>query len=164
MARFTGRSAIVTGAARGIGEVYAQALAAEGASVVVADLNADGGRAVAEKIVADGGPAEYHPVDVADPQRPLAVEDVGVQVRYGHHRLRQTRVHNAFCATRHAVRLPCSVADPRQLGRRSHTARASRALLRSAQTARPDEPARSTASPARFANLVNARFATGSTM
>src|SRR5690606_6942646 len=65
MARFTGRTAIVTGAARGIGEVYAQALAAEGASVVVADLNAEGGTAVAEKIVADGGTASFHPVDVS---------------------------------------------------------------------------------------------------
>ncbi|MET7773334.1 SDR family NAD(P)-dependent oxidoreductase, partial [Nocardia sp. NPDC005366] len=36
MSRFTGRSVIVTGAAQGIGAAYAQALAAEGAHVVVA--------------------------------------------------------------------------------------------------------------------------------
>ena len=42
---------VVTGAAQGIGEAYARALAAEGASVVVADLNAEAG----EKVAADIG-------------------------------------------------------------------------------------------------------------
>lgn len=82
MARFTGRSAIVTGAARGIGEVYARALADEGASVVVADLNAEGGRAVAEKIVADGGTASFHPVDVSDPDSAEELADFTI-ARYG---------------------------------------------------------------------------------
>ncbi|MBS9373804.1 SDR family oxidoreductase [Rhodococcus sp. B50] len=66
MARFTGRTAIVTGAAQGIGEAYARALAAEGAQVVVADLNAELGEQVAEQIVADGGTATFTSVDVAD--------------------------------------------------------------------------------------------------
>ncbi|MEU1955549.1 SDR family oxidoreductase [Nocardia rhamnosiphila] len=82
MARFTGRTAIVTGAARGIGEVYAQALAAEGASVVVADLNEEGGTAVAEKIVADGGTASFHTVDVSDPESAKALADFTVE-KYG---------------------------------------------------------------------------------
>lgn len=82
MARFTGRTAIVTGAARGIGEVYAQALAAEGASVVVADLNEEGGTAVAEKIVADGGTASFHTVDVSDPESAEALADFTVE-KYG---------------------------------------------------------------------------------
>ncbi|MGW0180648.1 SDR family oxidoreductase [Nocardia sp. NPDC003345] len=82
MARFTGRTAIVTGAARGIGEVYAQALAAEGATVVVADLNEEGGTAVAEKIVADGGTAAFHTVDVSDPDSAKALADFTVE-KYG---------------------------------------------------------------------------------
>ncbi|MEV3960527.1 SDR family oxidoreductase [Nocardia sp. NPDC050193] len=82
MARFTGRTAIVTGAARGIGEVYAQALAAEGASVVVADLNEEGGTAVAEKIAADGGTASFHAVDVSDPDSAKALADFTVE-KYG---------------------------------------------------------------------------------
>src|SRR3954462_13639606 len=49
--RFEGKVAVVTGAAQGIGEAYARALAAEGASVVVADLNAEAG----EKVAADIG-------------------------------------------------------------------------------------------------------------
>jgi len=49
--RFEGKVAVVTGAAQGIGQAYATALAAEGASVVVADLNVEAG----EKVAADIG-------------------------------------------------------------------------------------------------------------
>src|SRR5215469_14631987 len=47
MARLDGRVAIVTGGAKGIGRHYAQALAAEGARVMVADI-ADGSELAAE--------------------------------------------------------------------------------------------------------------------
>lgn len=79
MARFTGRSAIVTGAAQGIGAAYAQALAAEGARVVVADLNAEKGEAVAKQITADGGTAVFHTVDVADPESATALAEFTVE-------------------------------------------------------------------------------------
>jgi NAD(P)-dependent dehydrogenase (short-subunit alcohol dehydrogenase family) len=46
----TGASAVVTGAASGIGAASARALAAAGAEVVVADLNEEKGRAVADEI------------------------------------------------------------------------------------------------------------------
>jgi NAD(P)-dependent dehydrogenase (short-subunit alcohol dehydrogenase family) len=58
--------AVVTGAARGIGEAYAAALAAEGAAVVVADVDVDGGEAVAAKIAGDGGTALFSRTDVSD--------------------------------------------------------------------------------------------------
>ncbi|MFD6162053.1 SDR family oxidoreductase [Nocardia sp. NPDC060256] len=73
MARFAGRSVIVTGAAQGIGAAYAAALAAEGAKVVVADKNAEGGQATVEKITADGGTALFGQVDVADPESAAAL-------------------------------------------------------------------------------------------
>jgi 3-oxoacyl-[acyl-carrier protein] reductase len=74
MARFTDKTAIVTGAAQGIGAVYAAALAKEGANVVVADLNVDAGKETAAQISADGGTAVFQEVDVAavDSARALA--------------------------------------------------------------------------------------------
>ncbi|MFB7878772.1 SDR family oxidoreductase [Nocardia sp. NPDC056064] len=78
MARFTGRTAIVTGAAQGIGAVYAEALAAEGANVVVADLNTERGQDVAKQIVADGGSAVFRRVDVADPDSAVALAEFTV--------------------------------------------------------------------------------------
>ena len=45
-----GRIAVVTGAAAGIGRAVASALAAEGAAVVVGDVDNDEGRRVAEEV------------------------------------------------------------------------------------------------------------------
>ncbi|MBI3091973.1 MAG: glucose 1-dehydrogenase [Candidatus Tectomicrobia bacterium] len=59
-----GKVAIVTGAAGGIGQAYAKALAAAGASVVVADIK-DGGATVAA-ITAAGGLALALACDVSD--------------------------------------------------------------------------------------------------
>ncbi|HYG92993.1 MAG TPA: SDR family oxidoreductase [Nocardioides sp.] len=63
--RFDNKTVVVTGAAQGIGEAYARALAQEGAAVVVADLNADAGERVAKEIEADGGRAFFVPCDVS---------------------------------------------------------------------------------------------------
>ncbi|WP_235738605.1 SDR family oxidoreductase [Nocardioides alcanivorans] len=76
--RFEGKVAIVTGAAQGIGEVYAKALAAEGAAVVVADLNEESGRQVVKAIEADGGRAIFARTDVSDPESAAAMAESAV--------------------------------------------------------------------------------------
>jgi len=62
--RLEGRAAVVTGAAQGIGAAYARALAAEGASVTIADV-ADG-TSVEREIQESGGRAKAITVDVSD--------------------------------------------------------------------------------------------------
>ena len=68
---FTGKIALVTGAASGIGAAIAEKLASGGAKVVVADRDRKGADAVVAKIAAAGGTAVAYVLDVADP---VAVE------------------------------------------------------------------------------------------
>ena len=71
--RFKDKVAIVTGAGQGIGEAYAKALAAEGARVVVAEINEDQGKRVAAEIGRAGGVATFVRVDVASPESTQAM-------------------------------------------------------------------------------------------
>jgi len=64
--RLAGRVAVVTGAGHGIGRAYAQRMAAEGAKVVVAELDGPAGERVASEIEAAGGDALAIAVDVTD--------------------------------------------------------------------------------------------------
>jgi NAD(P)-dependent dehydrogenase (short-subunit alcohol dehydrogenase family) len=70
MTSFSGRTAIVTGAAQGIGAAIASYLAEAGATVVVADINAEGGAAVARKL---GEPSFSVTTDVGDPDSVAAL-------------------------------------------------------------------------------------------
>ena len=76
--RFENKVAIVTGAAQGIGEAYAKALGAQGASVVVADLNTESGERVAKEIEAAGGTAMFVRCDVADGESATAMAEATV--------------------------------------------------------------------------------------
>ena len=61
--RLEGKSALITGAARGIGRAFAEAYVREGATVAIADINID----AAKKTAADIGPGAYAvPLDVTD--------------------------------------------------------------------------------------------------
>jgi 3-oxoacyl-[acyl-carrier protein] reductase len=72
---FTGKVAIITGAAQGIGAAYARALADAGAAVVIADVSCDAGEAVAAGIRASGGRAEFARTDVGDPDSARAMAE-----------------------------------------------------------------------------------------
>lgn len=65
-----GKAVIVTGAGRGLGEAYARHAAAEGARVVVNDV--EGAAEVAASIAAAGGRAVAHTGSVADPSAAAA--------------------------------------------------------------------------------------------
>jgi 3-oxoacyl-[acyl-carrier protein] reductase len=60
-----GDSALVTGAASGIGQAIAEALAREGATVVLTDIEAERGRAVAASLAAAGHQAHFLVADLA---------------------------------------------------------------------------------------------------
>ncbi|MGI6791439.1 SDR family NAD(P)-dependent oxidoreductase [Aminivibrio sp.] len=62
-----GKVAVVTGAARGLGEGYAHGLAAAGAKVVCADINTEGAEKTAAAITAEGGRAQGIFLDVTNP-------------------------------------------------------------------------------------------------
>ncbi|WP_067538721.1 SDR family NAD(P)-dependent oxidoreductase [Nocardia crassostreae] len=82
MSRLTDRIAVVTGAASGIGAATARRLAAEGATIVIADIDETAGPEVAAKIRAAGGQAEYRWCDVSQEDSWAALRDF-VRERHG---------------------------------------------------------------------------------
>ncbi len=76
---FNGRTAIVTGAASGIGAAIAEELAARGAVVIASDLDEEGLETVATRIAEAGGTAHTRSADVADVAAMEALVDFAVE-------------------------------------------------------------------------------------
>ena len=66
--RLSGKVALISGAARGMGESEARLFAREGAQVVLGDILEDQGRAAVENIAQQGGSATFVPLDVTREQ------------------------------------------------------------------------------------------------
>ena len=80
--RVLNKSIIVTGAGQGIGKGIALRLAAEGAKVIVNDIDTALGEAVVQEIVNAGGTASFVAADVTNSAQVKALVDAAVQ-RYG---------------------------------------------------------------------------------
>jgi len=70
---FSGKVAVVTGAAGGLGLAIAERLAMDGAAIVLADVDRAGIDTAREKLVARGGRALAQPTDVSDPAEAAAL-------------------------------------------------------------------------------------------
>ncbi|MGV9802592.1 SDR family NAD(P)-dependent oxidoreductase [Mycobacterium sp. NPDC003449] len=71
-----GKVAVVTGGAAGLGEGLVRRFAAEGARVMIGDVEKDRGAALAAEF---GDVAEFLPTDVSDPQQVTALVDAAVE-------------------------------------------------------------------------------------
>ncbi|WP_240274829.1 SDR family oxidoreductase [Mycobacterium ulcerans] len=80
--RLTGKVALVSGGARGMGASHVRALVAEGAHVVLGDILDDEGRAVAAEL---GDAARYVHLDVTQPEQWTAAVDTAVNEFGGLH-------------------------------------------------------------------------------
>jgi 2-hydroxycyclohexanecarboxyl-CoA dehydrogenase len=79
---FKGKTAVVTGAASGIGRATAEALALAGARVVLGDINEEGGEAAAGALQVRGADVHFIRLDVTQPDSVQAFRDAALK-RYG---------------------------------------------------------------------------------
>lgn len=82
MKEFENKVALITGASAGIGKATAKAFAAQGAKVIVADINQELGQATTDEILADGGDAYFIPCDVTQEDQVIAMVN-GTVEKYG---------------------------------------------------------------------------------
>jgi len=80
--RLADRTAIITGGACGIGRATAHRFAAEGAAVMLADMETDAGREAVSSIEDEGGTAAFTEMDVTDLDQANAVAEATVE-RFG---------------------------------------------------------------------------------
>ena len=80
--RFDGKVSFITGGAIGFGRAFARALAAEGASIVIADIDEPAASGLTRELEAAGSPALAARCDVADEHQVQSVVDSTVE-RFG---------------------------------------------------------------------------------
>lgn len=76
------KTVLITGAASGIGKATAELFAAQGANVVLSDIQEEEGKAATEQIIAAGGKASFFKTDVAKPEEMEALVNFAVKT-YG---------------------------------------------------------------------------------
>src|ERR1043165_5335895 len=82
MRKLEGKTALITGASKGLGKAMALALGKAGAPLLLASRNLEQTQATAKAVIAEGGRAEAFQTDVTNEQQ---VADLGRQVaqRFG---------------------------------------------------------------------------------
>jgi 3-oxoacyl-[acyl-carrier protein] reductase len=84
MGKFTGKTVLVTGGAAGLGRAYAETFAAEGAHLILADIDDVGMAATQALVEAAGSTAEWHRCDMSDEGQ---INALGAAVMAKHDRL-----------------------------------------------------------------------------
>ena len=82
MSLLADKTVVITGAGRGLGRAFAASCGAEGARVVIAEIDRDRGSAAAEALRCDGCDAWFTPLDIADADS-VAAMAAAVGARYG---------------------------------------------------------------------------------
>lgn len=77
---FSGKTALVTGAARGIGFGVARRLGEEGAHILIADINSEQGLNAVQSLRKEGHTADFVPADLSIPGGPTNMVNIAAKV------------------------------------------------------------------------------------
>ncbi|WP_317928935.1 SDR family NAD(P)-dependent oxidoreductase [Halioxenophilus sp. WMMB6] len=76
----SGKTAIITGAASGIGAAHARLFSQQGANILLCDIQQELGRALADELKGNGGKAEFFNLDVSSGEQWQAAVDTAVSL------------------------------------------------------------------------------------